>query len=103
MHIMERRTASPPAVLTVEVLNINDNHPMFEQETLTVQLQEESEEGLSLFLSACIHLRVPFPQGQLWPLSLSPTRMEMISLIALSISLLEMSWEISHSTPSLSE
>ena len=47
------RTAKPPARLRVEVLNINDNPPKFDQEIRTVQLEEEAEEGeLSLPLSA---------------------------------------------------
>jgi hypothetical protein len=37
----------------VEVLNINDNHPEFDRENLTVQLKEETEEGKAPHLSVC--------------------------------------------------
>lgn len=39
------RTAAVPAELTVDVININDNPPVFDRSNLTVQLDEESEQG----------------------------------------------------------
>lgn len=42
---MEARTAAVPAELTVDVININDNPPVFDRSNLTVELDEESEPG----------------------------------------------------------
>ena len=39
------RTAAVTAVLEVEVVNINDNRPVFDRTNLTVQLAEESAPG----------------------------------------------------------
>ena len=39
------RTAATPAVLEVEVININDNPPEFDSDNLTESLQEESAAG----------------------------------------------------------
>lgn len=43
---LNNRTAAIPAELTVEVININDNPPIFDRSNLTVELDEESEQGI---------------------------------------------------------